>query len=90
MGRSVRRSADGVCCRGDRLGGRHEQICGVVMVEIFWRIVTLLLTSAVLMGLYYVVGDIIYSVDMSIQERAVYYGMFLVIIFAGAFALDRR
>lgn len=60
------------------------------MVEVFWRLVTLLLTAAVLTGLYYVVGDIIYAVDMSIQERAVYYGMFLVIIFAGAFFLDRR
>jgi len=60
------------------------------MVDLFWRLVVLLLTSAVLMGLYYVVGDIIYSVDLSIQERAVYYCMFLAVIFAGAFALDRR
>ena len=61
-----------------------------MMVELLWRVVTLLLTSAVLMGLYYVVGDIIYAVDLSIQERAVYYAMFMAVIFAGAFFLDRR
>lgn len=61
-----------------------------MMVEVFWRLVTLILTAAVLTGLYYVVGDIIYAVDISIQERAIYYAMFLVVIFAGAFFLDRR
>lgn len=60
------------------------------MVELFWRVITLLLTAAVLTGLYYVVGDILYAANLSIQERALYYGMFLVIIFGGAFFLDRR
>ncbi len=61
-----------------------------MMADLFWRLLTLLLTAAVLTGLYYVVGDIIYAVDLSIQERAVYYCMFMATIFAGAFFLDRR
>ena len=60
------------------------------MIDLFWRLLTLLLTSAVLTGLYFVVRDIVYAVDLSIQERAVYYCLFLVTIFAGAFFLDRR
>lgn len=72
------------------MGRDNGAIDGGMMREVFWKLLTVLLTSAVLTGVYFVVKDIIYAGDLSIQERMVYYCLFLATIFAGGFLLDRR
>jgi len=59
------------------------------MVEVFWRLVAILITSALLMGLYFIVKEIIYGNDLSTQERILYYCLIMVMIFAGAFGIER-
>ena len=62
---------------------------GELMAEGFWRLLTLLLTSAVLMGLYFVMKEVIYGNDLSTMERVIYYCLLMATIFAGGFLLDR-
>jgi len=59
------------------------------MVEVFWRLVAILITSALLMGLYFTVKEIYYGNDLSTQERILYYCLIMAMIFGGAFAIER-
>ena len=60
------------------------------MIDFFWRVLAWLLTSAVLMGLYFVVKEVIYGNDLTTQERVIYYCLIMATIFAGGFLLDRK
>jgi drug/metabolite transporter (DMT)-like permease len=60
------------------------------MADLFWKIVTLLLTSAVMMGLYFVLQDVIYGNELTTKERVIYYCILLAVIFGGGILLDRR